>query len=96
MRSFAVPKQFHHSCFVGEAEFLRELNVEFDHQIASLPRLALHGHSLARDHPLGLRRDDFVEMEVDEFAAEFFLTSKLATSVMDLASRASMRLISAV
>ena len=96
MKSFAVSKQFHHSSFVRKTEFLRKLNVEFYDQITSLPRLALHRHPLSCDHPLRLRRDDFVEMEIDEFSTEFFLTSKLATKVIDLASSASMRLISAV
>lgn len=95
-RSLAGPEQLDNPAFLFEREFFGELDVELDDEVATLGGVAAERHTLAGDDPAGLRGDDFVEVEGDELAVEFFLRGEGGTSMTDRESSASIRLTCAV
>ena len=55
-----------------------------------------YGHSFTPQNSPCLRRNDFIEVEIDKLSIKFFLNKVRFTTVIELESRASIKVILAV
>lgn len=91
-----ITQQLYYSLLLSQLQFLGKFNIKFDNQISSRAGFSSYRHTFSSQHSSCLGRNDLIEVEIDELSVKFFLTKDRVTTVIDLESRASIKVILAV